>query len=414
MRNVLLIIKHEIKTTLAKRSFWITTFLLPGVIIVLSMGSQALSLSAVAQDGSNQLFGTPSTANLPVGYVDEAGLIKDIPDQIPAGVKWKATRLRAYPDEAAAKAALEAGKIGKYYLVPANFMATGNLTLVDSQFSFFNSLDNNDYFEYVIQLNLANNPNIARALLDPTPQISRISLAPLPTSNANKDDGAAFLVPFAALFIFFFVITMTSGFMLQSVSAEKENRTVEVLLLSLGPRDLMLGKILGLGVVALLQVAIWLGGGLLVMNGTSLGSNVTLPAGFFVWAVLYFVFGFLLYASILGAIGALAPSAREGAQFTFPALLPLMIPLWLSNVLIESPNDGISIFFSLFPLTSPTSMLTRLAAAPVPFEQLLIGLLLLAATAYLVILLAARFFRADTLLSMSSLNLKRVVQQLRG
>ena len=210
----------------------------------------------------------------------------------------------------------------------------------------------------------------------------------------------------------FFVITMTSGFMLQSVSKEKENRTIEVLLLSVSPRELMMGKVLGLGVVALIQVIIWAGGGLLVLNSAAL-AGVSLPAGFLVWALLYFILGYLLYASVLGAIGALSPSAREGGQVTFIVLLPLMIPLWMSNVLIQSPNDGAAIFFSLFPLTAPTSMITRLAAAPVPIEQLLIGLVLLAVTTYGLIAVSARFFRADTLLAMNSLNLKRIVQELR-
>lgn len=410
MRNVWIIIRHEIKTTLAKRSFWLTTFLLPLAIFVMSFGSQALSQSAMAQDGSNPLFGGTGSANLPVGYVDLAGLIKTMPDDVPAGVSWKSVRLRAYADEAAAQTALANGKITKYYLVPADYIQAGELIVVDRNFSVFNSLDNNEFFEYILQLNLTGDAQVARALIDPTEQTGQYALAP--QAAAPKDDAAAFGVPYAALFIFFFVITMTGGFMLQSVSKEKENRTIEVLLLSVQPRDVMLGKIVGLGMVALLQVAIWVGGGLLLLGRTQT-SGMTLPDGFLVWALLYFVLGYLLYASVLGALGALAPSAREGTQFTFLVLLPLMIPLWMSNVLIQSPNETASIVFSLFPLTSPTSMITRLAAGPVPIEQLLLGLALLAVTTYGLIALSARFFRADTLLAMSSLNIKRIVQELR-
>jgi ABC-2 type transport system permease protein len=356
------------------------------------------------------LFGDAGAVNLPVGYVDLAGLIKTMPDDVPAGVSWKSVRLRAYADEAAAQTALTDGKINKYYLVPADYLTAGKLIVVDRNFSVFNSLDNNEFFEYVLQLNLTGDANVARALIDPTAETGQYGLAP--QAVTKKDDLAAFAVPYAALFIFFFVITMTGGFMLQSVSKEKENRTIEVLLLSVRPRDVMLGKIVGLGMVALLQVAIWVGGGLLMLSGNPL-SGVSLPDGFLLWALLYFVLGYLLYASVLGALGALAPSAREGTQFTFLVILPLMIPLWMSNVLIQSPNEAMSIVFSLFPLTSPTSMITRLAAGPVPIEQLLIGLVLLAVTTYGLIALSARFFRADTLLAMNSLNFKRIVQELR-
>ena len=410
MRNVFIIIKHEIQTTLRKRSFWITTFLLPGVIIALSAGSQALSRSSIAQDGSNPLFGSVTGGTADVGYVDQAGVIKQLPDQLPASVKPLKGQLRAYPDQAQAQAALDAGQLNKYYLIPADFIKTGNLILVDSKFSLFNSLDNNDYFEYLIRFNLTGDSTLAIALFDPTGHVESHGLAP--QAAPNNDSGAAFTVPFAALFIFFFVITMTSGFMLQSVTKEKENRTVEILLVSLRPRELMSGKILGLGLVALLQVVIWAGGGLLILKSNPL-SGVTLPDGFLAWALLYFILGYLLYASILGALGALVPSAREGAQFTFIVMLPLMLPLWLSNIIIESPNEPVSVFFSLFPLTSPTSMITRLAAGPVPLIQIIVGLIGLAITAYLFVLLSARFFRADTLLSSSSLNLRRIAQGLR-
>ena len=411
MRKVILIIKHEISTTLRKRSFWLTTFLLPAFILALSIGSQALARSSMATGGSNPLLGGLTSAGKPIGYVDAAGLIDQIP-AAPENITRQAVGpLQEYPTEAAAQAALENKEIGKYYLVPADFVHSGDLIVVDSNFSVFNSLENNDYFEYVLRLNLVKDANLAEMLDDPTAKVKLQALAP---QGVKKDDGfGSFGVPFAVLMIFYLVITMTGGFMLQSVSKEKENRTIEVLLLSVRPRDLMLGKILGLGVVALLQIAIW-GGGMLIVGGVSLSSlgGLVLPQGFFVWALAYFVFGYLLYASLLGALGALAPSTREGAQFTFLVLLPLFIPLILSSALIESPNGGLTTFLSLFPLTSPVTMITRLAAGNVPIEQLLVGLVLLAITTYGIIVFAARFFRADTLLSFNALNLKRLVQEI--
>jgi ABC-2 type transport system permease protein len=199
------------------------------------------------------------------------------------------------------------------------------------------------------------------------------------------------------------------------VTKEKENRTIEVLLVSLRPRDLMLGKILGLCVIALLQMAVWAGGGLLLTNGAALRGLSTsgLSASFFVWALLYFVGGYLIYASLLGALGALAPSTREGTQFTFIILLPLFIPLFMNTALIESPNGALTVFLSLFPLTSPVTMITRLAAGPVPIGQLVLGLVILAITTYGIIVYSARFFRADTLLSFNALSFKRIVQEIR-
>ena len=412
MRNVFLIIQHEISTTLRKRSFWLTTFLLPVVILALSLGSQALARSSLATGGSNPLLGGFTSAGRPLGYVDAAGLIGQIPDPPAGSTPRQAGPLQEYATEAAAQAALENRRISKYYVVPADFIESGDLIVVDGNFSVFNSLENNDYFEYVLRLNLVKDANLAELLDDPTANVRPQALAVQGVQQAESF--SSFGVPFAVLLIFYLVITMTSGFMLQSVTKEKENRTIEVLLLSVRPRDLMLGKILGLGVVALLQIGVW-GGGLFIMNGGSFSalSALGLPPSFFAWALLYFVLGYLLYAAVLGALGALAPSTREGTQFTFLVLLPLFIPLMLNSVLIESPNGGLTTFLSLFPLTSPVTMIARLAAGTVPIAQLLLGLALLAITTYGIIVFAARFFRADTLLSFEALSLRRLAREIK-
>lgn len=410
MRNTSLIIRHEISTTLRRRSFWLTTFLLPAFVLVLSLGSQSLARSSLATGGSNPLFKGALSASQPMGYVDQAGVIQNIPERPADRKSWRAGPLQAYPDQAAAQAALEAGQISRYYVVASDFMTTGNVVVVDGDFSVFNSLENNDYFEYALRFNLASDAQLALLLDDPTASLK--SQAVVPPHNAKTDDFAGFGVPMAVLFIFYFVITMSSGFMLQSVSKEKENRTIEVLLLSVRPRELMLGKVLGLGVVALVQVAVWGGGGLLVGGGLP-GGSLDLSEGFIVWALSYFVLGYLLYSSLMGAVGAIAPSAREGSKFTFLVMIPLFVPLILNSALIEAPNGPLSVFLSLFPLTSPVAMLARLAATSVPIAQLLLGLALLAITTYALVVLASRFFRADTLLSFNALNLRTVLHVLK-
>jgi len=416
MRNIWIIIKHEIKVTIGKRSFWLTTFLLPAMIIAMSAGSQLLARSSLAAGGDSPFSTKNSSSNkADIGYVDEAGLIKQIPDRIEFGTGSSVfvvspDRLRKFSDRASAQAALEAGDLLQYYIVAADFLKTGNLTLVDRNFSLFTSLDSSGFFEYIINYNLAaGNENLAKMLSNPIKSTTTKQLAPKPARDSK--DALTTIVPLAALFIFYFVLTMTSQFMLQSVTKEKENRTAEVLLVSLRPRDLMLGKVVGLGFVALLQVAIWAAVGLMGLNTSS--ANYTLPDGFLVWGILYFVLGYLLYGSVFAALGALAPNTREGSQFTFFALLPLMLPLFLSNAFAQSPNDALPVVLSLFPLTAPTSMITRLSATSVPIEQLLIGLVLLAATTYLFVLLSARFFRADTLLSGDSLNFRRLIREFR-
>jgi len=402
MRNAWLVIKHEVRSTLSKPSFWIMTFLFPAIAIGSQVGGQILAQDVVEQE-------IATSGKEAIGYVDEAGLIRTIPNEIPSGL------FVAYPDEESAHAALENGDINRYYLIPADFVASGDLVLVEREFSPFKSLISSDPIRTVIHANLVGDEALAGLIADPLAKVEATPLAPL--GGTDVDSPLAFIVPYATLFMFFFVITMSSGFMLQSVAKEKENRVIEVLLVSLRPREMLLGKVIGLGAVALLQMGLWLGTGLFALSRGAVvvagAVAFALRPDFVVWALLFFVLGYLLYASLMGALGALAPSSREGQQFTFVLLLPLMVPLFVANLLIQAPNAPLSVFMSLFPLTAPVAMMTRLAATGVPFWQPLVSLALLAATAYSVVAMTARLFRAQTLLSGATLTTKRLWQALR-
>lgn len=409
MQNIFLVFKHEIFTTLQKRSFWIIAFLFPLLIVGINLGMQKLVNRSV--ESSPALV--PSAENAAdagaIGYVDQAGLIAGIPADVPEGL------LQMFSNEAAARTAAEAGQVDEYVIIPPDYLRTGNLIVVQRNFRPLGGTPE-DLFRYVIDANLTGDASLAAALSQPAWQVELHSLAPEDAFAGNGSINS--LVPMAVLFVFFFLLLMSSGFMLRSVSREKENRTVEILLLSLRPRELMLGKIAGLSVVALLQMAVWAGGGFLVLGpvkGILSGPDTfDLPPGFVVWVLLYFVLGYLLYASLMGAIGAMAPNARESGNFTFLVLLPMMIPFLFRHIFIQTPNSLSALALSLFPLTAPTSMVTRLAATQVPLWQTIASLSGLAVATLYFVLLSARFFRADTLLSSTEINRQRILDVLAG
>ncbi|HNT74897.1 MAG TPA: ABC transporter permease [Anaerolineae bacterium] len=413
MRNIGIVIKHEIISTITKPSFWVTTLVLPALIMAFTFGSQFFSMQMLEEEMDPTEFIQTETTTPAIGYVDHAGIITELPAEYPPD------RIRAFPDEAAAQAALDAGELQSYYVVAADFMETGALVAVEPEFAPLSNLAGPSTFQYILNYNLIDDPALAARADNPVAALHTTALAK--TTSSGEDYTTRFMVGYGVLFIFFFVLTMSSSFLLRSVSREKENRTVEVLLVSVRPRELMLGKIVGLGVVALAQMAIWGGGSLLTMTrGSALLSTfgvlldtVSFPPGFFVWAILYFLLGYLLYAAVFSAIGALAPTARESGQFTFMAMLPLMLPMWFNTLFVQTPHSLLSVIFSLFPLTAPTAMLPRLVTGGVPTWQPLVGVALLAAATYLFVLLAARFFRADTLLSTDSLNWNRLVVEFK-
>ncbi|HHE73136.1 MAG TPA: ABC transporter permease [Chloroflexi bacterium] len=406
MRNVSIVIRYEIQRMVTRVSFWLMAFLFPLIFFGISFGSQWLARSAMedrekALNLVDLLSGVRTEAGA-MGYVDQAGMIKQLPPGLPPEL------LREYPDRDAAQRALEAGEIESYYELPADVLMEGVIFQVQRRFSPLVHLVGDDLMKYVLTYQLVGDPDVAILLMRPVTAVETRVLQPSAAAapSVGRPRGDASVLTMAVLFLFFFVLTMSSGYMLGSVTREKESRLVEVLLLSLRPTELMLGKLVGLGVVALLEMVIWFGGGWLVAGRASMlhqfvhvVTSVELPPGFLVWGVAYFLLGYLMYASALGALGALAPTARESSQFTFVLLLPLMIPLWLNSTFTEAPEGGVVTLLSMFPLTSPVSMMARMAAVPVPLWQRVLSLVLLVGTTYGLVRLAARFFRAEALLA---------------
>lgn len=403
MRNVLLTARYEIRTTLARKAFWLTTFLLPVVVLLLVFLPQ-LFAGADEDQGVLPGVGTDSPA---IGYVDPGGVLRTSPAGLPAGL------VRDYDSESAAQAALAAAEIDRYYVVSADYLASGRLTVVQTRYQPLKALEGKDVITYVIDTGITGDEGLARLLLDPTPAVETRSLSPSP-SGASGDADAAYFLPYLLMFVLYMALIMTSGFMLQSVSREKENRTAEVLLVSLKPRQLMLGKIAGLSTVGLLQVAVWLAVifGLLLTKGSFAGMDITVGGGFAArivpWAIVYFLLGYVAYAAAYGMLGVLAPTARDAGHFVMIAVLPLVLPLLLLSTFSDAPNGAAAVTLSLFPLTAPVAMVARLGATSVPWWQLVAGAAALAAVAYLFVLLAGRLFRADNLLSVRALSWERL------
>jgi len=413
MRNVFLVVKFEVLTMLRKRSFWIMTFLFPVAILAYNIVGQVL-LSGMEE--TEFVPGAEQPPEIePVGFVDHAGIITVLPHDLPEGLA------RLYEDEGAANAALTEGEIGEYYVVSADYVTSGDLDRVDQEYSLLSAEQTEGLARYILDTNLLGDEAVARLLAMTEGDARSYRGERLAPGEPDETPGAGYgfaVVPYAAMFIVFFVIASSGSYVLQSVAGEKENRTVEVLLLSLRPRDLMLGKVLGLGFVSLLQITIWIVAGSVVLNqgqaGLGLTEGLDLSPGFAIFALAYGLAGYVLYSSALSAIGALAPNIREANQFQMMVLAPLILPIMVNFALLENPNGALSVVLSLIPFTAPVAMILRLTAVSVPLWQTVVSLAGLIGMAYVFVLMSARFFRPDTLLSGARVSLARVARAFRG
>jgi ABC-2 type transport system permease protein len=253
MRNEWLVIRHEARVVLGSRWFWTMTIAFPLLLVALTALPEAASRRAFRVEALG-LLEAPTGAASVIGYVDPAGLIA----ALPPGFE---DRLRAYPDEETARAALAAGDSREYYVIPADYLATGRIVLVAESISPLVDLAGAPLLEQALTYNLVGDAATAALIQQPIRRLEERPLRPdAPRREQPEDLMSSLALPFGVMFILFFILTASAGFMLQSVSKEKQSRTAEVLLVSLRPRELMLGKLIGLGFVALVQMAFWLGG----------------------------------------------------------------------------------------------------------------------------------------------------------
>lgn len=228
----------------------------------------------------------------------------------------------------------------------------------------------------------------------------------------------------AGYLIFMFII-IYGNMIMRSVIEEKTNRIVEIIISSVKPFQLMLGKIIGTSLAGLTQFAIWLViGGLLFALAPSLFqvdtptatqamaateshseiSNIITALYHFPFLetsgvfLLFFVGGYLLYSSLYAMVGAMVDNETDTQQFLMPILIPLMLAFYVGMFsVIEEPHGTISVVFSYIPLTSPVVMLMRIPFG-VAWWEVLISLLLLYITFFLVIKIASKIYRIGILM----------------
>jgi ABC-2 type transport system permease protein len=394
MNKTWLVIKQEIINTLSRPSFLFAMFGIPIIGAAVFMVAGQLSKGNPAQNILSQLISSPPTT-LAEGYVDQSGIIKDIPASVQPGL------LLAFPDEASASQALAQAKISAYYIIPADYIQSGKITYIRSDFNPLTSSGQSSLLEWILQVNLLGGDTQLASLINGPKNLKVVSLSPAP--QREQSNMLTFFLPYAVTMLFYIILLSAASLLLSSVAKEKENRVMEILMVSINPRQLLTGKIVGLGLIGLFQTIAWVGTGriLLARSGTTFNLPIAfqLPPSFLIWALIFFLLGYAVYASLMAGLGALVPNLREASQATILVIFPLIIPIFLLSVLINEPNSLLAIILSIFPLTAPVAMMTRLSAGGVPFWQTLLAAALLALTAILVVRAVARMFRAQTILS---------------
>lgn len=408
MNKILLVFKHELRTVMARRSYILTLLLLPligfGITVFLGYSNQQSGVGNVAAN----LFSTPPSQGME-GFVDASGLVKVLPE-------FSQKSLRRYNTEAEALKAYRTGEIIAYYLISKDYLETGELVYARADYNPLGGLSSTYPMRHALSYNLVGGDLSLLARLDNPVILEVTSLTQTETRDTNHM--LTFFLPYIVMMLFYIMILTSASLMLSSVAAEKQNRMIEIVMTSLTPVELLVGKITALGIAGLVQTVIWTGSGLLMLRlgGTAMNlpAAFQLPVSVMVWGVVFFILGYALYGSLMAGLGALVPNLKEASQATIVVIFPIIIPLFFISVFVEEPNGVLAMILSLFPFTAPVAMMTRLSAVSVPIWQLLLAVALLLATCYLTIRAVAGMFRAQNLLSGQSFKVGIFLKALMG
>ena len=412
MNKTLLIISREYFTRVKKKSFLLTTILVPLVIVAFYAVIIAISIKG-------------TTDETKIAIIDNAGLFSDSLSSQNTNLKLSFIKneteqsfINKYKDQG----------FQAFLNVPDFDISKPHKFIVHSQSSL--SLTNSIAIEKLINKAIENKRLLAKGI---DPAVFKSITADVQVENTidSKEGskkgsaGIAYLVSFACGILIYMMMIIYGTQVMRGVMEEKTNRIAEVIISSVKPFQLMLGKIIGIGAVGLTQFAIWI----VIMvvlqsaiplifpdimqqisSGAASDEDINMIATFtqgmsalplakilFLF-LFYFLAGYLTYASLFAAVGSVvSEDQQEAQQLVFPILMPIILGFVIMTNSINNPNSTMAVFGSLFPLTSPIVMMGRITY-DIPFWQIAVSMLLLIGTFLFFTWVTGKIYRTGILM----------------
>lgn len=367
MNKFLLIFKHEFLRRIKSASFIILTLAVP-VTALLGIGIFNLAKSMLEE--SEEVV----TA---IGYVDDVGLFDEHNDM-------DVTEFVPFDSREEANRALASGEVLEYFVIPEDYLSSG----VIQRYTTENEVSTSPMTARLIWTFLTVN------LLDEQVPIETIGLVVTPLNlevtlvteegevALEESNPANMIIPGVFALLLSFALMFGNNALISGLGEEKESRLIEVLFSSVSVRQLLIAKVLALGIAGLIQVLIWLVSApwLLDLASSSFGDwlgTIEIPANFISLGVVYFILGYLLFAVLSIGVGAISSNATEASSLSMFYTMACFIPLWFLGLVIPFPNSPIWDVLTIFPITAPIQTMVMLGISDVPLWQIFtnIGLL---------------------------------------
>lgn len=401
LRNISLVAKREYLKTIKRRSFWIATLAFPVFMIVIMLISNYSAHSA-----EQKLKDQASNASA-ILIIDDAGVIN--PQLI-------SPPLQVAADYQAAAEEVRQGSADAAIYFPSDFLQNYHyqMTIQDT------GLLGNGYEAVADNL-------IKQSVLLATgkPELIKLFNATYTSDVTSYKDGevtdsgfSALIVPGVAVIIYFLLVNFSASYLLSSVSEEKENRMIEVVLSAIKPRDLIWGKITGqLGVVLtqLTTLVVFALLGLVYLNsqGQVDLSVLNITPLQIVSTTFYTICGFLIMANIMVGVGAAMPSYKDAQSFSSIFIILSIFPVYLATAIIAEPSGTIATIFTYFPFTSALILLFRNALGEISTLEMVISSLILIVYVVISFILAFKMFEFGSLEYANKISFQGFLRTLR-
>ena len=423
MRKTWLVARHEFSITLGRLAYRIFAASVPVLAIVAIIGI-AIFQAVSSDDNSEEDASSSPPEAVIFGYVDlttgEDGqpLFNGFQEQ-------DTTVFTPYADQEAATDDLLEGRIDRLFVFPADYLETGTVEEIrEERAGLFDTGRRDGALHRFVAENLfaeqVGSKRLERIVTPYRLTVDEVSESGVP---ADEDTDPGDTLVFIVASVLFLVSAFTaSGYLLQGLTEEKENRIMEVLLSSIKPEHLMFGKLIGLGAASLLQIAVWTvaGGGFLLALDLiidlpfELTGDLVPSPGRLLIAFAYFLLGYALIGTLLAAIGAVTTNQRQAGNITAFVILPAVAPMWFMVFLLEDPEGTLARVLSLVPITAPVMSLMRLSLGGMDGLDVLLSLVLLSLSVAVVVWLTARLFRAYLLVYGQQPSMRHLTRTLRG
>jgi len=420
LNRIFAIIRREYLERVRTKAFWISTIIVP-----VFLGAMIIIPSWLAMRGG----GTFNVAVLDLSGRFAKPVAEEVSHMLSSDKEKLVINLKQIepgPDPAATrervKNAVQAQKYDGMLVLPATLPDSGQPEYLAPNVAAFKLLS-------VLERSV-NNAVVAERLtdagLDPsqvrelTKHVGLKTLKLGTKGEETRDQGQGFLLSYAFMLIIYMSVLMYGLYVMRGVLEEKTNRIVEVVIATVKPFELMLGKILGIGAVGLTQFLIW---GLVMMAVTAPGAAAAVgfsglempsfPPLLMIFFVVYFILGFLLFGTLYAGIGAAFDTEQEAQNFQFVIMTPLIMALLLMVQIINQPDSTLSVVLSLIPLFTPMLMFLRMTLVQVPALQLAASVILMVATIVGAAWVVGKIYRVGILMHGSKPKMKDLVRWIR-